>query len=128
MGCYLLLQGNLPDPGIKPLSLASSELAGRFFTTEPPETDRKNKTVVCALISTLILSYQSPTLITSFNLNHLLLGPPPNIVTVGVTASTCEFWGTQFSPHQISFHPCTHPIGSVSPGNLDNRGEMRSSK
>ena len=25
--------GNLPNPGIKPMSLASSELAGRFFTT-----------------------------------------------------------------------------------------------
>ena len=28
--------GNLSDPGIKPESLASSALAGRFFTTEPP--------------------------------------------------------------------------------------------
>ena len=28
---------DLPDPGIKPLSPASSALAGRFFTTEPPE-------------------------------------------------------------------------------------------
>ena len=28
--------GDLPDPGIKPKSLASPALAGRFFTTEPP--------------------------------------------------------------------------------------------
>ena len=28
--------GNLPDPGIKPRSLASPVLAGRFFTTVPP--------------------------------------------------------------------------------------------
>ena len=28
--------GDLPDPGIKPVSLTSSALAGRFFTTEPP--------------------------------------------------------------------------------------------
>ena len=28
--------GDLPNPGIKPLSLASSALAGRFFTTVPP--------------------------------------------------------------------------------------------
>jgi len=28
--------GDLPDPGIKPTSLASLALAGRFFTTEPP--------------------------------------------------------------------------------------------
>ena len=32
MGCNFLLQGNLPNPGIEPASLA---LAGRFFTTEP---------------------------------------------------------------------------------------------
>ena len=35
VGCYFLLQGmDLPDPGIEP---ASPRLAGRFFTTEPPE-------------------------------------------------------------------------------------------
>ena len=28
---------DLPDPGIKPVSPASPALAGRFFTTEPPE-------------------------------------------------------------------------------------------
>jgi len=28
--------GNLPDPGIKPRSLASPALAGGFFTTVPP--------------------------------------------------------------------------------------------
>ena len=29
--------GDLPDPGVKPTSPASPALAGRFFTTEPPE-------------------------------------------------------------------------------------------
>ena len=29
--------GDLPDPGIEPASLAFSELAGRFPTTEPQE-------------------------------------------------------------------------------------------
>ena len=33
MGCHFLLYGNLPDPGIKPTSLASCALAGRLFTT-----------------------------------------------------------------------------------------------
>jgi len=28
--------GHLPDPGIKPVSLVSPALAGRFFTTKPP--------------------------------------------------------------------------------------------
>ena len=35
-GLPFLSPGALPDPGIKPTSLASSALAGRFFTTEPP--------------------------------------------------------------------------------------------
>ena len=28
--------GDLPDPGLKPMSPASPALAGRFFTAEPP--------------------------------------------------------------------------------------------
>ena len=28
--------GNLPDPGIKPMSPVSPALAGEFFTTAPP--------------------------------------------------------------------------------------------
>ena len=28
--------GDLPDPGIEPMSLTSPELAGRFFSTVPP--------------------------------------------------------------------------------------------
>ena len=30
------LSGDLPNPGIKPMSLASPALAGRFSTTVPP--------------------------------------------------------------------------------------------
>ena len=30
------LPGYLPDPGIEPMSPSSPELAGGFFTTEPP--------------------------------------------------------------------------------------------
>ena len=33
VGCYALLQGNLPDPGVKPMSLMSPALSGRFFAT-----------------------------------------------------------------------------------------------
>ena len=33
MGCHFLLHFLLPDPGIKPASLTSPALAGRFFTT-----------------------------------------------------------------------------------------------
>ena len=33
MSCHALLQGDLPDPGIKPPFLTSPALAGRFFTS-----------------------------------------------------------------------------------------------
>ena len=36
VGCHFLLQGNLPDPGIEPDSLASPTLAGKLFATVPP--------------------------------------------------------------------------------------------
>ena len=32
-GNHFLLQGDLPDPGIKPKPLTSPTLAGRFFTS-----------------------------------------------------------------------------------------------
>ena len=32
-GCHALLQGDLPNPGIQPVSLLSPPLAGGFFTT-----------------------------------------------------------------------------------------------
>ena len=34
--CHFLLQGNLPEPKIEPMSLVSPALVGRFFTTGPP--------------------------------------------------------------------------------------------
>ena len=34
--CHFLLQGNLPDPGVKPLSPTSPVSTGRLFTTVPP--------------------------------------------------------------------------------------------
>ena len=35
-GLPFLPPANLPDPGIKPISLVSPALAGRLFNTEPP--------------------------------------------------------------------------------------------
>ena len=35
VGCYFLLQGDIPNPRIKPKSPVSPALAGGFFTTEP---------------------------------------------------------------------------------------------
>ena len=36
--CHFLLQGNLLNPGIKPVSFGFPALAGIFFTTAPPGT------------------------------------------------------------------------------------------
>ena len=36
VGCYVLLQENLPNSGIKPVSVASPAFAGGFFTTSAP--------------------------------------------------------------------------------------------
>ena len=36
VGCHYSLQGNLPDPGIEPTSLAAPAFAGGFSTSEPP--------------------------------------------------------------------------------------------
>ena len=33
VGCHFLLQGNLPEPGMKPRSLMSPAVAGGFFNT-----------------------------------------------------------------------------------------------
>ena len=33
VGCHALLLGNLPNPGIEPVSLISPASAGGFFTT-----------------------------------------------------------------------------------------------
>ena len=35
------VSGELPDPGMEPVSLVSLALAGGFFTTEPPGKPRK---------------------------------------------------------------------------------------
>ena len=45
-GCHFLLQGNLPDPGIKLAILGSSAMAGGFFTTEPPGKPHDTKSGV----------------------------------------------------------------------------------
>ena len=41
-GLLCPLPGDLPDPGIKPVSLMSPALAGGFFTTEP-----RGKPIMC---------------------------------------------------------------------------------
>ena len=40
------IPGDLPDPGTKPVSLASSELASGFFTTEPLRKPKKKTSTI----------------------------------------------------------------------------------
>ena len=42
-GLPFLSPGDLPDPGIQPMSPVSPASAGRFFTTEPPGKPPKRK-------------------------------------------------------------------------------------
>ena len=49
VGCHVLFQGDLPDPGIKPRSLMSPALSGRFFTTS---ATLKWVNIMCKLEST----------------------------------------------------------------------------
>ena len=67
-----LPSGGLPDPGIEPVSLISSGLAGRFFTTSQP--GKPHLTIITSL---KVLS--------------------PNIITLVVRASAYEFRGAQVS-------------------------------
>ena len=43
VGCHFLLQGNLPNPGIEPMSPVSPALAGGFFTPGSPGKSKKRK-------------------------------------------------------------------------------------
>ena len=42
--------GDLPDPGIEPMSPVSPVTAGRFFTTMPPEMQMAWKQNLCSLV------------------------------------------------------------------------------
>ena len=52
LGCRFLLQGNLPNPGIKPASLVSPALAGGFFTncaTQEASLEGENRSQLSGL-------------------------------------------------------------------------------
>ena len=49
--------GDLPEPGIKLMSLASPAFAGRFFTTEPPG---KPLSLCCCSVSKSCLTHYDP--------------------------------------------------------------------
>lgn len=59
------------------LQMAAFSLCPHILVTEERGEERENSIMVMTplLIRTLILSDQGPTLMNSFNLNYLLLGP-----------------------------------------------------
>ena len=71
--------GDLPNPGIKPASLASPALAGRFFTAAPPGKpcgtgeSMKEQVWVSYQQETLSTSLQTWNFIFSFALGHMFL-------------------------------------------------------
>ena len=60
MGCHFLLQGNLPDPGIEPMSPLSPALAGRFFTTGPSGKPTLIVTAVLLALFTITRTWKQP--------------------------------------------------------------------
>ena len=62
MGCHALLQGDLPGPGIEPISLMSPALAGGFFTTSATWASYYMDTSQIGL---------RPTCMTLFNFNYV---------------------------------------------------------
>ena len=66
MGCHALLQENLPDPGIEPVSLMSPASIGGFFTTSDTWEDPDISVCVHIKISlSLRLYYQDKSTLFS---------------------------------------------------------------
>jgi len=54
--------GDLPDPGIEPVSLVSLALAGRFFTTPPPGIIPLNREALAQLNNVLVSFELEPSI------------------------------------------------------------------
>ena len=71
VGCHFLLQGNLPDLGIKPTSLMSPALVGGFFTTRTTILQRYNlqsyPSVMSPQFLSLLCSFQALLLLYPHN-------------------------------------------------------------
>ena len=60
------LPGDLPDPGIEPVSLVSLALAGRFFTTPPPGIIPLNREASAQLYNMLVSFEFEPSIWIQF--------------------------------------------------------------
>ena len=88
MGCHFLLR-DLPDPGVKPVSLASLALAGRFCVTVPPENPLHLRSYPLLFI-TLLLAHSNPcnilhiTMAGSISAHFILRNSVDSMILLGV--------------------------------------------
>ena len=86
------MPGNLPDPGIRPKSLTSPALAGRFLTTSTTWQDHKVQIVQGKCNAATAKSLQS-----CLTLCDLTDGSPPGSVVPGIhQARTLEWVAISF--------------------------------
>ena len=98
--------GDLPDPGIKPMSPASPALAGRFFTTEPPRKScvkwsfiNISKRHLGTWYSTSAAAAAAKSLQSCPTLCNPIDSSPPGSPIPGILqASTLEWVAITFSP------------------------------
>ena len=94
--------GDLPDPGIEPVSLASPALAGGFFTTS---TTWETPIIYIHVYNDLLLHGKLPQNFCSWNSKHLLspflsvwnLGVPPLDNSGWVSQEAAWLWPSQGS-------------------------------
>ena len=88
--------GDLPYPGIKPTSLVSLALAGRFFTTVPPGKPLHNSAAAAAAAASLQLC---------LTLCDPIDGSPPGSPIPGILqARTLEWAAISFSNSRVPFN------------------------
>ena len=99
--------GNLPNPGIKPVSPASLALTGRFFTTEPP---RK----LNFLHNPFKAGFYSTTLVRGYFEVEWLVG----------ASSEEEFCGNIWAPDYQTLGKCREPAQEIPPMTRSCGGEL----
>jgi len=107
VGCHFLLQGNLPNLGIKPVS---PELAGRFFTSEPPgKTGEWIQQHKYRIISSLYPTYH-PASIFAFHLSDKKSHPKhkeTRVISHCIIIGDVEFTPTWNLNFVVRYHQCS---------------------
>ena len=85
VGCHFLLQGNLPDLGIKPTSLMSPALVGGFFTTRTTILQRYNFTTRTTILQRYNFTTRT-TILQRYNLQSY-----PSVMSPQFLSLLCSF-------------------------------------